>query len=105
MARACQKVEGFWVGLWHPNLVPALGFPDAVEEYRRLVQVIIQERPYIAPLHTIVNWRKARRSVHALGVSADGAVTFRAGTPSVWPLIIEDSRGTVVSQLPWPQAA
>src|SRR2546430_9989656 len=29
LATTARAVGGLWVGLWHPNLTPALGFPDA----------------------------------------------------------------------------
>jgi hypothetical protein len=72
LAEQCREVEGLWVGLWHPNLTPALGYPDAPEAYERLVRTIMAQRPYVAPLGEVVRWRAARRSVRAITVSTDG---------------------------------
>ena len=50
---SCRRAEGLWVGLWHPNLTAALGFPGAPAAYERLVAALAAERPYMAPLHRV----------------------------------------------------
>src|SRR5204863_71540 len=49
LADACRSVNGLWVGIWHPNLVPALGFPGAPHAYRRLVNSLVEREPWVAP--------------------------------------------------------
>jgi len=63
LAERCRSVEGIWVGLWHPNLATALGFPDAVAAFERLVSGLAQEKPWFASVGDIVEWRRLRRSV------------------------------------------
>lgn len=79
LAELCRKIEGLWVGLWHPNLTPALGYPGAPEAYERLVRTIAGQDPFIAPTRRIAAWRAARRSVRAERLSPDGSVIARAG--------------------------
>ena len=75
-ARACESVEGLWVGLWHPNLTPALGYPGAPPAYRRLLMALMARDPYVATLDRIVAWRRLRRSVRAKGITPDGGVVL-----------------------------
>lgn len=105
LARTCREAEGLWVGLWHPNLTAALGFPGAVEEYRRLASEILRLQPFVASLETLVNWRRARRSVVAHQLGADGTPELRASVASGWPLHLEDGKGRVTETLAWPVAA
>ena len=94
LAELCRGLEGLWVGLWHPNLTPALGYPGAPAEYERLATAIARSEPYIAPLERIVAWRSARRSVRAHGVAADGRVFARIGAESLdTPVVLEDASG------------
>src|SRR5690606_31095049 len=37
LAGRAREVDGLWVGLWHPNLAGALGFPGAEAEFERLL--------------------------------------------------------------------
>jgi hypothetical protein len=105
LARTCQEAEGLWVGLWHPNLTSALGFPGAVEEFRRLASEIVRLDPFVASLETLVSWRRARRSVVARRLGADGTPELRASVASEWPLHLEDGTGRVTETLAWPVAA
>lgn len=73
LAATAREVGGLWVGLWHPNLTPALGFPGAPAAYVATIAGVLRESPWVAPLETIVRWRRARRSVRATGI-ADGGV-------------------------------
>jgi hypothetical protein len=74
LAAAARAVDGLWVGLWHCNLTPPLGYPGAPEAYRRLVTEIVRQEPYIATLERVVAWRRARRLVRARTVAPDGRV-------------------------------
>ena len=55
LAERCRSVEGLWVGIWHPNLAPALGFPDAPEAYARLVGELARGDAHVAPLGELVD--------------------------------------------------
>jgi hypothetical protein len=74
LATAARQVDGLWVGLWHCNLTPALGYPRAPEAYSTLLDGILRESPYIATLDRLVAWRRSRRSVRARTVAPDGRV-------------------------------
>jgi hypothetical protein len=74
LADRCQDVGGLWVGIWHPNLVPALGFPDAPAAYTRLASELVARGAYVAPLGELVAWRRARRALRAVEVTSDGRV-------------------------------
>ena len=50
LAAVCRQTEGLWAGIWHPNLTPPLGFPDAPAAYRRLVRAIVDENAHIDTL-------------------------------------------------------
>jgi len=94
LATTCRDVEGLWVGLWHPNLSPALGFPGAPHEYARLVRWFTsQARPYVGTLDELTAWRRERRLARALRVSFDGRVELR----SPRPFDLVDERGRTVA--------
>jgi len=63
IARACREVNGLWTGIWHPNLVPALGFPGAPAAFERLLHGLQEHSPWSATLGDIVAWRRTRRAV------------------------------------------
>ena len=106
LAAACREVEGLWVGLWHPNLTPALGFPDAPAGFGRLVrEVLAGERPpFVGTLGEVVAWRAARRGVRARTVTSEGRLDLVADGEErqQWPLVLEDGQGRVVETRPWP---
>lgn len=77
LARRCQAAEGMWVGLWHPNTVPALGYPDTWPAFTRLVQSLARMDAYIAPLQELVAWRRARRALRGR-IDATGQVSLHA---------------------------
>jgi len=81
LADACQAVDGLWVGLWHCNLTPALGYPGAPAAYARLVETIAARGPWIATLAEIVAWRAARRSIRATAVTPAGDVVLDGLVP------------------------
>ena len=72
LARTCRDVAGLWVGVWHPNLTEALGFPDAPAAFAKLLDGLIAEEPFMAPLGRLVDWRVARRGVRIRGILPDG---------------------------------
>jgi hypothetical protein len=82
LAAAARAVEGLWVGLWHCNLTPPLGYPDAPAAYTRLLAEILRESPYVATLDRLVAWRRARRAVRATAVAPDG----RCSLSTPWDL-------------------
>jgi hypothetical protein len=98
LARECKAVEGAWVGLWHPNLTEALGFPDAEPAFVTLLRKLADDRPYFASAKKIVEWRRFRRSVRAAHVSAGGEVTLtiRAGHPAT--IALEDETGDTTQE-------
>ncbi len=93
LAETTRAVGGLWVGLWHPNLVPALGFPDTPAALRRLLTTLAGWHPWFATLQEVVQWRRARRSTRATHVSAEGGVEVVTDTPAPWPVTIEDGKG------------
>ena len=92
LAANARAVGGLWVGLWHPNLTPALGFPDAPSAYGATIAGVLAESPFVAPLETIVRWRRARRAVRAMAIAADGSVEA-AGEQATFQLRLEDAGG------------
>ncbi len=81
LAQTVRDVNGMWVGLWHPNLAGALGYPGAPAQYRRLVRELRAGGAYIAPLGELVAWRKRRRAFRLEHVAADGS--FRSNDPEL----------------------
>ena len=80
LADSCRSVDGLFAGIWHPNLTPALGFPGAPAAYARLVAELVSRDAYVAPLGELVTWRRARRAVRAMGITADGQVALSGDT-------------------------
>ncbi len=93
LARACRSVGGLWVGLWHPNLTPPLGFPGAPEAFDRIVGAVMEWEPYVAPLAEIVAWRVARRGVRVEALRPDGEVVVRSREGSPHPVVLVDGDG------------
>ena len=93
LAATARAVGGLWVGLWHPNLTPALGFPGAPPAYGATVAGVLAESPFVAPLDTIVQWCRARRAVRATAITADGSVEASAGANVPFQLRLEDADG------------
>jgi hypothetical protein len=73
-----REVDGLWVGIWHPNLTAALGFPGALHAYEDLVAALLNRDPWMPTLSEAVAWRRARRSVRAVGLDASGDVRLAA---------------------------
>jgi peptidoglycan/xylan/chitin deacetylase (PgdA/CDA1 family) len=78
LADRCREVDGLWVGVWHPNLTSALGFPGALDAYEDLVAALVEHSPWLPTLSEAVAWRRARRSVRAVGIDAAGEVHLAA---------------------------
>jgi hypothetical protein len=89
LADRCRAVEGLWVGVWHPNLAPALGFPGGFSAFRSLLAGIMTQGPWLAPLREVVAWRRARRAARALAVAPDGRIVLDAATD----VALEDPNG------------
>ena len=79
VADRCRDVNGMWVGIWHPNLAPALGFPDAPAAYARLVAELAARDAYVAPLGELVAWRRTRRSLRGRLIGEGTGVVVTAG--------------------------
>jgi hypothetical protein len=82
LAHAARAVEGLWVGVWHPNLVPALGFPGAPAAYTRLLESLEGQQPFTGTLGELVAWREARASVRIVQAAPDGRLET-SGVPDV----------------------
>ncbi len=93
LAAECRRVEGLWVGVWHPNLVPALGFPDAPEAFSALLSSLSEEDPFFGTLGDILDWRSARRSVRVRSVGSDGAVDAELAVATRHEVVLEDANG------------
>jgi len=96
LAAICRQTEGLWAGIWHPNLTPPLGFPDAPAAYRRLVRAIVDENAHIDTLGALVDWRRGRRAARASAIDARGQVIVaKTGTP----LRLENEKGMALTDL------
>jgi hypothetical protein len=92
LAATAREVGGLWVGLWHPNLTPPLGFPDAPAAYGATIAGVLAESPYVAPLDWIVQWRHARRAVRVTAIAPDGSVEIPMKLEAFQPRL-EDADG------------
>jgi hypothetical protein len=100
LADACRATQGLWVGVWHPNLTPALGFPGAPAAFAALLDRLLARQPFLAPLDRLVEWRVARRAVRVRGILPDGtpdAYGTKSGTDA---LMLEDSSGARRHNIP-----
>lgn len=70
----CESVEGLWVGLWHPNLSAAMGFPGAEAALEQVLATCIEQKAYVESLDRIHRWRRLRRSLRIEAVGTDGHV-------------------------------
>ncbi|MGI8545889.1 MAG: hypothetical protein ACR2M1_00920 [Gemmatimonadaceae bacterium] len=94
MADEARAVDGLWVGIWHPNMAPALGFPGATEAFSELVHRLTALDPYVATLDTIAAWRSARRAVRVRRVDADGRVVAECDADPGLPMALEHADGS-----------
>jgi hypothetical protein len=96
LAERCRSVEGMWVGIWHPNLAPALGFPDAPQAYADLVAELAHGDAHVAPLGELVAWRRARRSLRArLTHGGERVALLRDDASRAGDFTIRDAEGRV----------
>ena len=93
LADACVAVEGMWVGIWHPNLVAALGFPGAEAAYAHLLSELRRREPYIAPIGELVAWRRARRALRAAALTPGGDVVLAGQGDVTRRFAIRDEAG------------
>ena len=83
-------MEGLWVGVWHPNLTPALGFPDAPGAFHTLLRRLVAQEPFIGTVSAMVEWRAARRSIRVRRLTPDGRIDAHAPLRASSPLRLED---------------
>jgi hypothetical protein len=93
LAATARSAQGLWVGLWHPNLTPPLGFPGAPEAFERLLRSLSAAAPWFATLEQIVRWRRSRRTARAARVAPDGRVELAISPRAEWPIRLEDGAG------------
>lgn len=93
LAERCRAVQGLFVGIWHPNLTPALGYPAAPAAYARLVSSLVERGAWLAPMSDIVAWRRVRRATRASRVAPDGRVELvpSADSPAGTRVVLEDA--------------
>lgn len=92
-ADRCREVEGFWSGIWHPNLTGALGYPRAPEAFRVLCEGLAGDGDaWVAPVGEVVAWRRRRRTASVMGMGAAGEVVARAGIAGE-TIRLEDASG------------
>jgi peptidoglycan/xylan/chitin deacetylase (PgdA/CDA1 family) len=98
LAERCRAVEGLFVGIWHPNLTPALGFPGAPAAYSRLVRALVERDAWIVTLGEIVDWRRRRAAVRGTTVAPDGVPRLAASelTPRGMRVALETADGRTV---------
>ncbi len=96
LAAVCRQTEGLWVGIWHPNLSPPLGFPAAPAAYARLVRRIVSDDAHVDTLGALVDWRRARRNARAVAVDADGRVILSSSAAT---LRLENADGETLLDL------
>lgn len=77
LAERCRAEEGLWAAIWHPNLVPALGFPGAPQAFEALVEGLGRSQPWFATHRELVAWRQSRRAAVAVAIDGQGRVTAR----------------------------
>jgi hypothetical protein len=94
LADRCRDVHGMWVGIWHPNLAPALGFPGAPAAYARLVAELTSRGAHVAPIGELVAWRRTRRALRVVALGPDDRVAVSgAGEAQLARFTIRDRDG------------
>jgi hypothetical protein len=100
LAEICQAVDGLWVGLWHPNMAPALGFPGAPAAYDRLLTTLTVRAPYAATISDIVAWRRLRGAVRARAIDPGGRVVLAGPAARAFDVVTEDGAECSAEVLP-----
>jgi hypothetical protein len=90
LAGQCRAANGLWVGLWHPNLVAALGYPGAPAAYDELLRAIMADDPHTDTLDALVEWRRQRRAVRIRRLAPDGRAELAAPAGVDGASILED---------------
>jgi peptidoglycan/xylan/chitin deacetylase (PgdA/CDA1 family) len=93
LAEAARVEEGLWVGLWHPNLAPALGYPRAPEAFAWMLEELAGQGAWMARLGEVVAWRRARRSARARAVAPDGRGELATARSASFAITLEDADG------------
>ncbi len=96
LLKSCRAVEGAWVGLWHPNLTPALGYPGTDKTFGSLLDVVLSGSPFVSTLADLSAWRRARRSLRATELRRDGTLEVELASSTQYPVQIEDADGRVI---------
>jgi hypothetical protein len=93
LADRAREVDGLWVGIWHPNLTTALGFPGALHAYESLVAALVNRHPWMPTMSEMVRWRRARRAARAVGIDAAGGIRLAQGGEQGPRVTLEDADG------------
>jgi hypothetical protein len=93
LADRAREVDGLWVGIWHPNLTTALGFPGALHAYESLVAALVNRHPWMPTMSEMVRWRRARRAARAVGIDAAGGIRLAHGGEQGPRVTLEDADG------------
>jgi hypothetical protein len=101
LAGEARAVEGLWTGLWHPNLVPALGYPGAPDAFETLLSGLCGKEPHIGTLQELASWRAARRSLRIRHWGHDGRSPDLV-RPSDVRVPVEDEDGRLDERLSAP---
>ncbi len=97
LADEVRHAEGLWVGLWHPNLAPALGYPGAPAAFAEMIRALVERAPWFATLSEVVEWRGERRNLRAAKVSPDGKIDLTGYGMSNYTYDLEDGTGRRVA--------
>jgi hypothetical protein len=102
LASGCREAGGLWVGLWHPNVVPALGFPGSYQAFEQLLTGLLETDPFVGTLGEIVAWRRARRGLRGR-VLPDGRMVLSETGPGRWTVTVEDETGRPQPSVAWSE--
>ena len=103
LAATCRQAGGLWVGLWHPNVVPALGFPGADLAFEQLLAGLGEADPFVGTLGEMVAWRRARRGLRG-SVLPDGRTVLSEAGPGRWAATVQDEAGRLQPSVIWSEA-
>jgi hypothetical protein len=95
-AERVRKAEGLWVGIWHPNLDTALGYPDALDGFELLIERLSEQEPFFTTLGDAARWRVARRQARIRAVRSDGLVELEGPISVLGELELETPEGSLL---------